>query len=760
MYHEAFIFSNSDFWWEGVRKKNFGACIANFMMNRYRFRNGTSLFMSNSTLMSDGGKVKDALVNSKPHIDRCSSLLDFCNFEEEKSGTNIGSWLERIHRGAGAKPSFIGSHTVDGAGNAVKSAETLELTTSENRSQKMVTDRCDAHKVNTTSSQASGMSYHVDNLNPAMGTALTLLHESLVRTSGSGTRKKVLANVQSEHGREKTPAIKFAVKTRWNSFYDETKCANSNQLDLDIALQRMISRNGADHDLFIEYENNLGAVIPQENDWEMYQQYEGAMLPLRNLSLLMQSSKPIAHLELFEAKRALELLKAPWFLMYENKSKMTGPNGTKDLVDRGEMNQFVRLNSFALWDGKHGDVYDEMDEHEMLKEVAVTRRLGWRLLALRLNFVKRVNTLQGRSDRELDLRIGSSIMSGLEHVPMLTPLKAMGAILNPLLQNGARMVDAGVMTQEQYDVGLEELLDRMTRYHERHQEEVAAARSQKTNKWSILHNPATTSSARKKAEAEFQRYLAFNDIQYLPEMKPNKVLGAIDDHGQPKEPVYCIGPVTERGSLLPSGRNHADYIDKTGYYDLGQYLVDHKEEKYFPAIASVGNGECLAHTTAEVDCESLFSQAGYLSQPKRAQTNVRKYERLVVSKHRLGRIYCSREKVHRKFMERFKSNNWAEEDERDDKAYLELEKEIYLEQYPWNASMFEEEDTEKDDDKSKTESCGCDLDEKSIESISSGSESGSESESESESESDNESNKDMSDESDHENDSDNESMKS
>ena len=44
-------------------------------------------------------------------------------------------------------------------------------------------------------------------------------------------------------------------------------------------------------------------------------------------------------------------------------------------------------------------------------------------------------------------------------------------------------------------------------------------------------------------------------------MKSLKVLGAIDDEGRLKEPVYDIGPVTQRVANVMHGKNHANYVD-------------------------------------------------------------------------------------------------------------------------------------------------------------------------------------------------------
>ena len=76
---------------------------------------------------------------------------------------------------------------------------------------------------------------------------------------------------------------------------------------------------------------------------------------------------------------------------------------------------------------------------------------------------------------------------------------------------------------------------------------------------------------------------------------------------------------------------------------------------------------------------------------KRCNTAVRHYERLVVAKHRLGRIFCSPEAVHRLFMQRFNDNSWDENEARDDKEFLQIEKEICLESAPSLAEEFKEE---------------------------------------------------------------------
>ena len=198
-------------------------------------------------------------------------------------------------------------------------------------------------------------------------------------------------------------------------------------------------------------------------------------------------------------------------------------------------------------------------------------------------------------------------------------------------------------------------------------------------------------------------------------MKPLTILGWIDENGDPKEPVYEIGPVVMKGKNLDrAGRNHADYIDKNGDYDIVRYLTEFAER--YPALSHVGIGQLAPHVTTEVDCESLFSQSGFLSHPRRANTDIRTYECLVTGKHRLQRIYCHVPDVVRLYMERHSKNDWDEKDNRDDIAFLEIEKEIWKEQFPHRANHLndendseeeleeDEEEEEEPDDKSSSSS--------------------------------------------------------
>jgi hypothetical protein len=114
--------------------------------------------------------------------------------------------------------------------------------------------------------------------------------------------------------------------------------------------------------------------------------------------------------------------------------------------------------------------------------------------------------------------------------------------------------------------------------------------------------------------------------------------------------------VIQKGDDLPSGKNHADYIDPKRKYDIVRYMQDHKENFFGMSKAFIGT--LAPHITTEVDCESLFSQAGHAAHPNR-------------NKHRLSRIYCSQNKVKKEFLDLWKKNAWSEKEDRDDFAFWE-----------------------------------------------------------------------------------------
>ena len=318
----SFVSSTSDFWHHPVWKTSFGASVSNFMANGYQFKNGLFLAVPQTTLPS---VISEDLIRSEiGTLHRCQALLDFCMWTQPKTGELIGNWLEECHNAVGCKPSYIASHIVDGAANAAKSVKSLEWNTSQARSQKIVADGCDAHKINTIAGIASGTSKHAENMNPNLGKNLALLHIWLGRFFNYKAYQDELSSVQKQNGREATPRVQRSVVTRWNSSFDETASANANQHDLDIAIRRIVVPGGVRERVRVvecrEEEGGDKYEVISDDCWNMYAQYEGAMLPVKRYSKACQTARVIVHEELFWARSVIEELKAPFFVMHKNVS--------------------------------------------------------------------------------------------------------------------------------------------------------------------------------------------------------------------------------------------------------------------------------------------------------------------------------------------------------------------------------------------------------------------------------------------------------
>ena len=80
--------------------------------------------------------------------------MNFTNFKGPKTGVNIGFWLDDCNRTCRGISDCTGIHIANGASNATASSDVLELETSGERTQILITDNCGSYKVSTTSNQA------------------------------------------------------------------------------------------------------------------------------------------------------------------------------------------------------------------------------------------------------------------------------------------------------------------------------------------------------------------------------------------------------------------------------------------------------------------------------------------------------------------------------------------------------------------------------------------------------------------------------
>ena len=128
-------------------------------------------------------------------------------------------------------------------------------------------------------------------------------------------------------------------------------------------------------------------------------------------------------------------------------------------------------------------------------------------------------------------------------------------------------------------------------------------------------------------------------------------------------------------------------------------MTDVKED--FPSLNNVFCGQLAPYVPTEVGCEALFSSSGHANDPRRVNLLIRLYERLVIGKHRMYRIYVSTKNVERRFIHKFKNNSWNEDEDRDNNEYLEQELEIWKANHPATAEKMlrdEEEDGSIDEE--------------------------------------------------------------
>ena len=111
-------------------------------------------------------------------------------------------------------------------------------------------------------------------------------------------------------------------------------------------------------------------------------------------------------------------------------------------------------------------------------------------------------------------------------------------------------------------------------------------------------------------------------------------------------------------------------------------------KKLYPADEAIFNGKLAHHVRTEIDCESLLSQAGYVTESRRSQTDVHAYEILVVGHC----MHIRPEDIKELYLERFNNNNWDEKEEHGDQ---DCGKKMFL-QY---ANVETEEEGEDDDER-------------------------------------------------------------
>ena len=121
--------------------------------------------------------------------------------------------------------------------------------------------------------------------------------------------------------------------------------------------------------------------------------------------------------------------------------------------------------------------------------------------------------------------------------------------MNPLYQCRAKMVDAGLCTKEQYEARKTELIRRMSAYYARDLDPSVGGLLKLDQYDRVDLKCSEDYTPKKRAEEEFDTFQKWIVFGAQPKMEPLWVLGAVSPLvGQPKEPIYSFGGVTEKGS--------------------------------------------------------------------------------------------------------------------------------------------------------------------------------------------------------------------
>jgi hypothetical protein len=182
--------------------------------------------------------------------------------------------------------------------------------------------------------------------------------------------------------------------------------------------------------------------------------------------------------------------------------------------------------------------------------------------------------------------------------------------------------------------------------------------------------------------ASSERQAATNEwLQYCSIVKKHNKFPTFKKKGLIDLGKVQVGIVEERGRDIEASHpfrkcNLADFIDKTGYFDLVKFLAFNKQS--FPYLHKLAC--CIASMrTNEVGCEQFFSIAGYVSNPRRASLKVKHYECMAMLKHNLQQVYVDEDWVAKEYLSTEKNKGWDESETKNDELVDKLEKELLAE---------------------------------------------------------------------------------
>lgn len=247
-----------------------------------------------------------------------------------------------------------------------------------------------------------------------------------------------------------------------------------------------------------------------------------------------------------------------------------------------------------------------------------------------------------------------------------------------------RIVYSGLMTKVQYEHAEQTFVERLASMREGDivapvvRTEVLSEDSIPSSEGSEFDEEVqqSVSTERDNAGKEWREYC--NLVKRSSKNLPQEYKTTLMELGG----VIVIGAgVTKRGrDIRENGKfrkcNLSDYIDKEGHFELVKFLA--YQERMFPYIYRLA--VCLsAVRTNEVGCERFFSNAGYVSAPRRSCLKVQNYEMISTLMRNIQRVYVDEQWVAREYLRMEKGKLWNNEETKDDDAVMDLEKEMHAE---------------------------------------------------------------------------------
>ena len=227
-------------------------------------------------------------------------------------------------------------------------------------------------------------------------------------------------------------------------------------------MRKTVCLSGINDKLFKDHEKEIDAFLPCGHDRMLYSQYFEGMASPSLYNERSQSAKVIFYLELVWAKSCMQLLSCPYFTMGKNLSKAVGNRGANLTTPRP--NQLVKVSSFNF--NTANELIPSMlaKMHDMLDEVERAWHATYHLLEVGLGIFDRHSVLTKDNNDKFDENNNSQLMAGLSYANELAEGKIIDKILNPMFQNEAKMLAAGLCTASQYYAAMTKLEERVIRY--------------------------------------------------------------------------------------------------------------------------------------------------------------------------------------------------------------------------------------------------------------------------------------------------------